>query len=160
VKTPRKIVEALIADLTDRRGLRHEWDQIDADIREQIEDEWTRIVSDGMSAPVTPKTDPITGEPLVELTVHVPARAIELVQAEARHYQIPISLVVESAIFGRAPGARLQFVDPPGAPPPFPTPVVVEADQLVDALLDALASSTAALGRARKVVAFMRGSGK
>lgn len=88
MKTPRKIVEAIIADLNDRRGLRHEWDAIDEDIREVIAEKWTRIVSDGMSGPVAvstmgPPRDPVTDEPLVALTVYVEKRSIDLINAEA-----------------------------------------------------------------------------
>ena len=32
----RKIVDRIITDLSDRRGLRHEWDQIDDDTREGL----------------------------------------------------------------------------------------------------------------------------
>jgi hypothetical protein len=38
------IVRAIIYDLSDRRGLRHEWDQIDDDIKEEIRKQWTSIV--------------------------------------------------------------------------------------------------------------------
>lgn len=39
-----KIVKKILADLTNRRGLRQEWDQIDASIRKEIIDCWERIV--------------------------------------------------------------------------------------------------------------------
>lgn len=42
----RKIVKAIINDLTNRRGLRHEWDQIDDDIRREIVNTWTDIVEE------------------------------------------------------------------------------------------------------------------
>ena len=45
-----RIVNAIVADLSDRRGLRHEWDGIDDDIRAEIVAKWTRIVEDGMGA--------------------------------------------------------------------------------------------------------------
>jgi hypothetical protein len=38
-----KIVEQIVADLSDRRGLRHEWDQIDDDIQAEIISQWTAI---------------------------------------------------------------------------------------------------------------------
>jgi len=41
----RKIVDLIIKDLNDRRGLRHEWDQIDDDIKEEIVSVWTDIVA-------------------------------------------------------------------------------------------------------------------
>lgn len=36
----RWIVADIIADLSDRRGLRHEWDQIDAEVRREIATKW------------------------------------------------------------------------------------------------------------------------
>lgn len=39
-----KIVDAIIADLSDRRGLKHEWHAIDEDIQEEIHKAWTNIV--------------------------------------------------------------------------------------------------------------------
>lgn len=41
----RKAVDAIIYDLSDRRGLRQEWEGIDEDIREDIRAEWTRLVA-------------------------------------------------------------------------------------------------------------------
>ena len=38
-----KIVDAILVDLADRRGLRHEWDQIDDDIQAEIRAEWMLI---------------------------------------------------------------------------------------------------------------------
>ena len=43
-KIAKKIVDKLVADFTDRRGLRQEWDQIDEDIKKEIIDTWTKIV--------------------------------------------------------------------------------------------------------------------
>jgi len=39
-----RAVEAIIADLTDRRGLRHEWEQIDSDVRDEIRYVWGIII--------------------------------------------------------------------------------------------------------------------
>lgn len=39
-----KIVDAIIRDLSDRRGLGQEWDQIDDDIKAQIREEWIQIM--------------------------------------------------------------------------------------------------------------------
>jgi hypothetical protein len=41
-----QIVHEIVADLTDRRGLRQEWAQIDADIRADIVAAWTKIARD------------------------------------------------------------------------------------------------------------------
>lgn len=38
-----KIVDGIIADLSDRRGLRHEWEAIDLPIRDEIRDRWIGI---------------------------------------------------------------------------------------------------------------------
>ena len=40
-----KIVDAILYDLTDRRGLRQAWEQIDNDIQEEIKKEWVKIIS-------------------------------------------------------------------------------------------------------------------
>ena len=41
------IVDAIIHDLSGRRGLRHEWDQIDEDVQTEIRDQWIAIVMNG-----------------------------------------------------------------------------------------------------------------
>ena len=38
-----KIVDEILADLTSRRGLRHEWDEIDDDLQAEIRDEWITL---------------------------------------------------------------------------------------------------------------------
>lgn len=40
----KAIVKAIIADLTGRRGLRQEWDQIDDDVKREIRDTWIALV--------------------------------------------------------------------------------------------------------------------
>jgi hypothetical protein len=44
------IVEAILEDLTDRRGLRHEWERIDEDIQEEIRQTWITIVLSRLKA--------------------------------------------------------------------------------------------------------------
>lgn len=39
-----RIVQALLDDLTDRRGLKWEWDKIDDDVKSEIIGAWERIV--------------------------------------------------------------------------------------------------------------------
>lgn len=51
-----RIVNAIVADLSDRRGLKGEWQRIDDDIRAEIVAEWTRIVEDGVGRPVPTST--------------------------------------------------------------------------------------------------------
>ncbi len=41
---PKKIVEAIIDDLSDRRGLGNEWEQIDEDVQKEIIDKWIGII--------------------------------------------------------------------------------------------------------------------
>jgi hypothetical protein len=43
-------VLAIVRDLRDRRGLKHEWDQIDHDIQQEIIDTWTDIVQSVLEA--------------------------------------------------------------------------------------------------------------
>jgi hypothetical protein len=38
------IVGRIVADLTDRRGLRQEWESIDEDVRQEIMETWGDIV--------------------------------------------------------------------------------------------------------------------
>jgi hypothetical protein len=40
-----RIVDAIIADFTDRRGLRQEWEQIDDDIQAEIRATWIALVN-------------------------------------------------------------------------------------------------------------------
>jgi hypothetical protein len=37
----------IITDLTDRRGLRQEWEQIDGDIQDEIIEKWCKIIEKG-----------------------------------------------------------------------------------------------------------------
>lgn len=41
-----QIVHEIVADLSGRRGLRQEWEQIDPDIRREIVEAWTKIAAD------------------------------------------------------------------------------------------------------------------
>jgi len=41
-----QIVHEIIADMTDRRGLRQAWEQIDEDIRHEIAETWKKIAAD------------------------------------------------------------------------------------------------------------------
>lgn len=45
MRTAEEIVDAIIADLADRKGLGDEWDAIDPAIARIIRDTWIRIVS-------------------------------------------------------------------------------------------------------------------
>jgi hypothetical protein len=41
-----KCADAIIEDLTDRKGLKHEWNNIDADIQAEIRAAWAAIIED------------------------------------------------------------------------------------------------------------------
>jgi hypothetical protein len=41
-----KIVKVIETDFTDRRGLRQQWEQIDAETRQDIRETWMKIVVD------------------------------------------------------------------------------------------------------------------
>jgi hypothetical protein len=41
-------VDAIINDLSDRRGLKREWAQIDPDIQQEIRDTWTALIVKAM----------------------------------------------------------------------------------------------------------------
>lgn len=92
----------------------------------------------------SPKVDPVTGEPLVALAVHVSKAALEFAEAEARRYGVPVDSVVDAALLGRAPA-----------------PVVVEAAPWpVEATLEALEALSRRLASARRIVAWMRGGSR
>lgn len=40
----RKIVWKIVEDLSDRRGLRQEWEQIDKETQKEIKEKWGKIV--------------------------------------------------------------------------------------------------------------------
>lgn len=44
-----KIVFDIIADFTDRRGLKSEWSDIDIDIKEEIIETWINIVQNNLN---------------------------------------------------------------------------------------------------------------
>jgi len=44
IETANDIVDAIIYDLSDRAGLGNEWESVDADIQEQIKQEWIEII--------------------------------------------------------------------------------------------------------------------
>lgn len=45
-------VTALVKDLSDRKGLSDEWDQIDDDIKQEITDEWQEYVARAIRAAI------------------------------------------------------------------------------------------------------------
>ena len=50
----RRIVAAIEGDFTGRRGLRQEWEQIDASIKEEIRQEWALLVDEELAKEPSP----------------------------------------------------------------------------------------------------------
>ena len=44
IEKAREIADAIIDNLTDRRGLRQEWDNIDEDVQAEIRETWAGII--------------------------------------------------------------------------------------------------------------------
>jgi hypothetical protein len=40
----KNAIRSILKDLSDRRGLKHQWEQIDQDIKEEIVAKWEQIV--------------------------------------------------------------------------------------------------------------------
>lgn len=49
-KLARKIADAILQDVTDRRGWRQEWEGFDEDIQKEIKDTWVQIIKKELSA--------------------------------------------------------------------------------------------------------------
>ncbi len=49
-----QIVDAIVIDLTDRRGLKSEWRQIDEDIKTEIQIRWRGIIRRLLAQEVAP----------------------------------------------------------------------------------------------------------
>jgi hypothetical protein len=49
----QRIVAAIEFDLTDRRGLKAEWAKIDEDTRDEIRDEWAKVVRSALRGSIT-----------------------------------------------------------------------------------------------------------
>lgn len=50
-KIARDIVAAIEYDLSDRRGLRREWEQIDDDVKREIRRTWAKIIREKLKGP-------------------------------------------------------------------------------------------------------------
>jgi hypothetical protein len=50
-KDALEALDKIITDLTDRRGLRHVWDDLDEDIQQEIKEEWYGIIRDALERP-------------------------------------------------------------------------------------------------------------
>ena len=47
-KKIKEIVEKIVFDISDRRGLKNEWYAIDEDIQEEIKECWFNIIKNGI----------------------------------------------------------------------------------------------------------------
>lgn len=43
MSTAEKIIEDIVGDIIDRKGIGDEWEQIDKDIQEEIKEAWIKI---------------------------------------------------------------------------------------------------------------------
>lgn len=53
-KEAKKAVAKIVYDLTDRWGLRQQWEQIDADIQREIKRTWAQAIDEAFSKLRTP----------------------------------------------------------------------------------------------------------
>ena len=52
------IQKAILADVTDRRGWRQEYDQFDGDIKKEIKNKWIKIIKKQLNADILNATPP------------------------------------------------------------------------------------------------------
>src|SRR5450631_1244863 len=62
----REIVLRIITDLTDRRGLRQQWDEIDDEIRDEIVAQWEKLTREALTAPSSSTNTPSARIPPAE----------------------------------------------------------------------------------------------
>lgn len=79
-----KLVAAFERDISDRRGLRHEWDRIDADVKAEIRAKWRDIIATHLNTGEPPCT--CSYEDSEEMTSHAPLCAVSKV-AEANEWK-------------------------------------------------------------------------
>ena len=94
-------VDQIIDDLRGRRGLRHEWDQIDEEIRAEIRDRWIEIASDAEAPQGPPGVLDMVG-----VSVALPGAVRDLAVAMARVRGVTLDDLVTAAI--------LDHLDPDG----------------------------------------------
>ena len=80
-------VEDIIEDLSDRRGLGHEWGSIDEDIQTEIQAKWTAIVEARITAAVAAEREACAQLAADELTTLM-GRATESIQLGSVRYRI------------------------------------------------------------------------
>ncbi len=51
-KEAQAAVQAVLADFTDRRGLRQAWEGVDVDIRKEIEERWAELIDHAFDLPL------------------------------------------------------------------------------------------------------------
>lgn len=54
----RAAVDEIVKDLSDRRGLKHEWQRIDPETQDEIREVWEAAVRKQIDAGAAPKGDP------------------------------------------------------------------------------------------------------
>lgn len=57
-KIAQKIMRRILADATDRRGWRQEWDMFDADVKREIRREWLKVILDALPIPPAERASP------------------------------------------------------------------------------------------------------
>jgi hypothetical protein len=62
----REIVLRIINDLTDRRGLRQQWEEIDDEIRDEIVAQWEKLTREVLTAPSSSTNTPSARIPTIE----------------------------------------------------------------------------------------------
>lgn len=53
---PERAVEAIVSDLSDRRGLKREWAQVEPEIQSEVRNAWAALIRAAMSAPPVEST--------------------------------------------------------------------------------------------------------
>lgn len=48
-KIAMKIIEDILYDLKDRKGIKHSWNEIDDDVQEEIKETWKKIIMNILS---------------------------------------------------------------------------------------------------------------
>jgi hypothetical protein len=62
----REIVLRIITDLTDRRGLRQQWEEIDDEIRDEIVAQWEKLTREVLTASSSSKSTPNARTPRIK----------------------------------------------------------------------------------------------
>jgi hypothetical protein len=84
----REIVLRIIIDLTDRRGLRQQWEEINDEIRDEIVAQWEKLTREVLTAPSSSTNTPSARMPTIKPAAareapfaRTPRRGLQRVQA-------------------------------------------------------------------------------